>query len=72
MTTTLNGFPSSWYQFVQGICTKSKLPKFNKLWADFTQADSMMQEHRSLIKRASTSSTFRGQLDSASMNFEIL
>jgi hypothetical protein len=37
MTTTLNGFPSSWDPFVQEIFTRSKLPKFDKLWTDCTQ-----------------------------------
>jgi hypothetical protein len=32
VTTTLNGFPSSWYTFVQGICARRKFPKFDKLW----------------------------------------
>jgi hypothetical protein len=42
MTTTLNGFPSSWDPFVQGICARRKLPKFNKLWADCTQEESRL------------------------------
>lgn len=33
-TMTLNGFPPSWCSFVQGICARSRLPKFDKLWAD--------------------------------------
>ena len=31
VTTTLNGFPPSWNPFVQGICARRKLPKFDKL-----------------------------------------
>jgi inosine/xanthosine triphosphate pyrophosphatase family protein len=42
VTTTLNGFPSSWDPFVQGICAKSKLPKFDKLWSDCTQEESRL------------------------------
>jgi hypothetical protein len=42
VTTTLNGFPSSWDPFVQGICVRSKLPKFNKLWTDCTQEESRL------------------------------
>jgi hypothetical protein len=42
VTTTLNGFPSSWDPFVQGICTRSKLPKFDKLWSDCTQEESRL------------------------------
>jgi hypothetical protein len=34
VTTTLNGFPTFWIPFVQGVCARSKLPKFDKLWAD--------------------------------------
>jgi hypothetical protein len=32
VTTTLNGFPTFWIPFVQGMCARSKLPKFDKLW----------------------------------------
>jgi hypothetical protein len=42
VTTTLDGFPSSWDPFVQGICARRKLPKFNKLWADCTQDESRL------------------------------
>jgi hypothetical protein len=42
VTTTLNGFPSSWDPFVQGICARSKLPKFDKLWSDCTQEESRL------------------------------
>jgi hypothetical protein len=37
VTTTLNRFPSSWDPFSQGICARIKLPKFDKLWTDYTQ-----------------------------------
>ena len=30
--TTLNGLPRSWDSFIQGICVRKKLVKFNKLW----------------------------------------
>jgi len=39
VTTTFNGFPSSWDRFVQGICARRKLPKFDKLWGDCTQEE---------------------------------
>jgi hypothetical protein len=42
VTTTLNGFPSSWDPFVQGICARSKFPKFDKLWTDCTQEESRL------------------------------
>ena len=32
--TTLNGLPRSWDAFIQGICSRKKLPKFNRLWED--------------------------------------
>ena len=31
VTTMLNGFPPSWDPFVQGICARRTLPKFDKL-----------------------------------------
>jgi hypothetical protein len=42
VTTTLNGFPPSWDPFVQGICARRKLPKFDKLWADCSQEESRL------------------------------
>jgi hypothetical protein len=32
--TTLNGLPKSWDSFIQGICSRRKLPKLNRLWED--------------------------------------
>jgi hypothetical protein len=29
--TTLNGLPRSWDAFIQGICSRKKLPKFSRL-----------------------------------------
>ena len=34
--TTLNGLPPSWESFIQTISGRTKLPKFDKLWADCT------------------------------------
>jgi hypothetical protein len=42
VTTTLNGFPTFWIPFVQGVCARSKLPKFDKLWADCTHEESIL------------------------------
>ena len=42
MLTTLNGFPSSWDVFVQGICTRKKLPKFDRIWTDCTQEEARL------------------------------
>jgi len=44
VTTTLNGFPSSWDTFVQGICARRKLPKFDKLWGDCTQEEARLDK----------------------------
>jgi hypothetical protein len=42
LVTTVNGFPSSWDPFFQGICTISKFPKFDKLWTNCTQEESRL------------------------------
>jgi hypothetical protein len=31
VTTTLNGFPTFWIHFVQGVCARTKLPKFDQV-----------------------------------------
>jgi len=31
--------PRSWEAFVQGVCSKRKLPKFSKLWEDCIQEE---------------------------------
>jgi hypothetical protein len=50
VTTTLNGFPTFWIPFVQGVCARSKFPKFDKLWADCTHEESRLAEqHKRLI-----------------------
>ena len=35
--SSLNGLPRSWDWFIQGIFTKKKLIKFNRLWEECTQ-----------------------------------
>jgi hypothetical protein len=42
VTTNLNGFPSSWDAFVQGICARRKFPKFDKLWTHCVQEESRL------------------------------
>jgi len=42
VTTTLNEVPSSRDAFVQGICARIKLPRFDKLWVDCTQEESRL------------------------------
>jgi hypothetical protein len=50
VNTTLNGFPTFWITFVQGVCARSKLPKFDKLWADYTHEESRLaDQHKILI-----------------------
>jgi hypothetical protein len=50
VTTTLNGFPTFWIPFVQGVCARSKLPKFDKLWAEYTHEESRLaDQHKRLI-----------------------
>jgi hypothetical protein len=50
VTTTLNGFPKFWIPFVQGVCARSKLPKFDNLWAYCTHEESRLaDQHKRLI-----------------------
>jgi hypothetical protein len=50
VTTTLNGFPTFCIPFVQGVCVRSKLPKFDKLWAECTHEESrLVDQHKRLI-----------------------
>jgi hypothetical protein len=50
VTTTLIGFPTFWIPFVQGVCARSKLPEFDKLWADCTHEESRLaDQHKKLI-----------------------
>ena len=37
--TTLNGLPRSWDSFIQGICARKKLVKFNILWEECSQEE---------------------------------
>jgi hypothetical protein len=34
MNMAMNGFPTSWKQFVRGICAREILPNFERLWDD--------------------------------------
>jgi hypothetical protein len=43
MNVALNGFPESWEPFVQGICTREKLPPFDKLWIDCIQDEALIE-----------------------------
>jgi len=37
--TTLNGLPTSWESFIQTISDRTKLPKFDRLWANCTHEE---------------------------------
>ena len=39
---TLNGLPRSWDAFIQGICSRRKLPKFSRLWEDCNEEEARM------------------------------
>ena len=40
--TTLNGLPKSWDPFISGICSRSELTKFNRLWEDCAQEEARL------------------------------
>jgi hypothetical protein len=40
---TLNGLPNSCELFIQGICSRRKLTKFNRLWEDCTQEEARLE-----------------------------
>jgi len=42
LMTTLNGLPRSWEGFIQGICSRRKMTKFNTLWEECSQEEAMM------------------------------
>ena len=46
--TTLNGLPPSWESFIQNISGRTKLPKFDKLWADCTQEETRIAARQRL------------------------
>jgi hypothetical protein len=41
--TTLNGLPSSWDAFIQGMCSRRNLTKFSRLWEDCNQEEARMK-----------------------------
>ena len=46
--TTLNGLPPSWESFIQTISGRTKLPKFDKLWAECTQEETRIAARQRL------------------------
>jgi hypothetical protein len=63
--TTLNGLPNSWESFIQGICSRRKLTKFNRLWEDCTQEEARLEARKEKIEnnedQALTVHTRRGK-----------
>ena len=43
VTIALNGLPSSWEPFIQGLCAWKKPTKFDKLWALCVQEETRLQ-----------------------------
>ena len=48
VTITLNGLPTSWEPFIQGVCVRDKLPSFDKLWANCVQEESRLISRNNL------------------------
>ena len=46
--TTLNGLPPSWESFIQTISGRTKLPKFDKLWAECTHEETRIAARQRL------------------------
>lgn len=42
VSVTLNGFPTSWEPFLQGVCARAQLPSFDQLWTDRVQEEGMI------------------------------
>ena len=40
---TLNGLPSAWDSFIQGICARKKLVKFSRLWEECSQEEARIE-----------------------------
>lgn len=48
VSITLNGLPTSWDPFIQGVCARDKLPSFDKLWADYVHEESRLISRNNL------------------------
>ena len=53
--TTLNGLPRTWDSFIQGICARKKLVKFNRLWEECSQEENMGSEDQALTLKSKKS-----------------
>ena len=77
--TTLNGLPRTWDSFIQGICARKKLVKFNRLWEECSQEEAriaareekMGSEDQALIvqSKKTRSSHHRGKYPHQRNNF---
>jgi hypothetical protein len=70
VTTTLNGFPTFWIPFVQGVCARSKLPKFDMLWADCTHEESRLadQQKRLIVDEEEALTVLKNKISSFRKN----
>lgn len=50
VTISLNELSSSWDSFVQSICGRENLPKFDRLWMDYVQEEARVLSKNSLQK----------------------
>jgi hypothetical protein len=50
VTISLNGLPISWDPFIQSIYGHEKLPKFDRLWFDCVQEETIMLSRENLQK----------------------
>jgi hypothetical protein len=48
--TKLNGLPNLWESFIQGIHSRIKLTKFNRLWEDCTQEEARLEARKEKIE----------------------
>ena len=41
--TTLNGLPKYWDPLIKGLCSRRKLPKFNRVWEECVQEEARLE-----------------------------
>ena len=60
-TYVLRGLPDSWESFIQSVCGRSKMPKYDRLWTDCSEEEARLvakhgnshDENRALAARSS-------------------
>ena len=62
--TTLNGLSTSWDSFIQGICARKKLVKFNRLWEECSQEEAQIAAREEKMGSEDQALTIRGILGS--------